>query len=146
VEFNAELAVTFGGSGGGATVGKPTLKHIGVTKYVDQITPALFENLVKGSAITGDTIADVTFEFVRPLPNGDDITRVYTFFKIELKNVYVTKLTSTGNDGDGTLEEQLEFAYSAIRQTFVPLTSAGIPDPNKSIVKSWNIVTNTDKF
>jgi type VI protein secretion system component Hcp len=124
-------------------VGKATLKNIGVTKNVDQITPALFGNLVRGLALNaGNPDGDVIFDFVRPLPNGKD---VYTFFRLELKNVYVTKLTSTGSEGEETLEEQLEFAYGAIRQTFWPLDANGNPLPN-GIAKSWNIVTNSDKF
>ncbi|MBE9463281.1 type VI secretion system tube protein Hcp [Dyadobacter subterraneus] len=109
VQFGAEAESSYT-KGGGASVGKPSFDVISITKNVDKLSNELLKNIAAGKSIPLIEIATTA----RPQQGSELVVH-----KIELKNVFVTKISdaSAGCDDCGTLAESVSFVYKAIRIT-----------------------------
>ena len=109
VQFGAEAESSYT-KGGGASVGKPSFDVISITKSVDKLSNELLKNIAMGKSIPLIEIVTTS----RSPQGGEQVTH-----KIELKNVFVTKISdaSAGCDDCGTLGESVNFIYKATRIT-----------------------------
>lgn len=109
VQFGAEAESSFT-KGGGASIGKASFDVISITKSVDKLSNELLKNIAAGKSIP--LIEIVTTSRAQ---QGSDMVA----HKIELKNVFVTKISeaSAGCDNCGTLGESVSFVFKAIRIT-----------------------------
>ncbi len=130
--FGMANPVTYTGSGG--VGGRTQFSDITLTKGVDKLTPAIFASLVSGGGVipANSQGANVTIEFTTGSPGT-------LLFRVELKDVYFTGLSSGGAMGDSRIFESVSMAMGSVRITQFNNGVAGAP-------KSWSIVTNSASF
>ncbi|MCF0056357.1 type VI secretion system tube protein Hcp [Dyadobacter sp. CY356] len=121
---DAEVSVI---KGAGAAVGKANFDAIVITKSVDILSNELMRNIAAGKSIP-------LIEIITTNKVGQ-VERVA--HKIELKNVFVTKIANASAEacpGDcGTVAESVSFVYKAIRITTYSIdskTGAFVANPN----------------
>lgn len=109
--------------------GKTTIKQhspLRVMKEVDKASPKLFENCVKGAALTS-----VTLKFYRePI--------VPPFYTIELHNAYITSVQGYGIlNPDNLPMETISFTYETIKWIYSVFDDMGNPKGNVEAEDTW---------
>lgn len=127
--------------GGGASVGKAFFDQIVITKRAD-----IASNKIMALIAQGKSMANV--EIVNTVTNGPGGIQVVN--KIELKDVYITKITSSTVEGcaDGCpgIAESYEMVYKAIRITTYSQDQKTLKWTANPVQFIWNIPGGNDEF
>jgi type VI secretion system secreted protein Hcp len=115
------------GAGGGA--GKANFQDLSITKYLDSASPYLMLYTSTGQHIDSATLT------VRRAGETNSL-----YFKVELKNIIVTSVSSGGSGGEDRLTENISLNYSEIRWTYYPIDGNG--NVTTPITVGYNIAEN----
>lgn len=126
------------GTTGGAGAGKATFQKVTISKVVDRLTPQFFATLTSGATI--NTGGVVTVEFTRQIGGHER-----TFFKLEMKLVVVSEISTAASDGDDELRENVSLLCGAIRVTNSTYDPEGTLVGNP-IAREWSVVKNNATF
>ncbi|MCF4009171.1 Hcp family type VI secretion system effector [Rheinheimera sp. UJ63] len=114
---------------GGGGAGKANFQDINFTKWLDSASPAL-----RLSVANGQHIPTATLTVRRAGANPSQ------YFKIEMKNIIVTSVSSGGSGGDDRLTENITLNFAEVTWTYYPIDEGGNPKPPISV--GWNIAEN----
>jgi type VI secretion system secreted protein Hcp len=115
---------------GGGGAGVATFGDVVCVKEMDRASPELFNRLASGAVLPTATLVGRRAG-----------AQPFEFMKIELENVMVTSIQSSGAAAGDVPTETLSLNYEKIRWTYVvqnPDGSAG-----DVIVRGWDLTTNT---
>lgn len=115
--------------GGSAGAGKSSVQDLSLTKYLDSSSPALRLLVANGRTIDTATL------IVRKA-GGNQLE----YFRIDLKNIIVSSVSSGGSGGEDRLTENVTLNFSEVTWTYTPQNndgSAGTP-----ITVGWDIFEN----
>ena len=140
ISLGLENPSTIGSTSGGGGSGITKFTDIVLSKLIDRVTPQIFATLSSGTPLNGTAgIPDVILEFTRTVAGTEMV-----FFRVEMKLVLFTSLTTAAADGDDDLTETVRMQCGAYRITEIPTNpngTAGTP-----IVRSWSQVLNRNVF
>jgi len=111
-------------SGGGGGAGKVNVQDISLTKYLDSASPLLRQYITSGAIIPNATLTVRT--------SGEN-PRV--FFRIEMKNILVSSVSTGGSSGENRLSENISLNFAEVRWTYIKLNGA-------EVTAGWNIPEN----
>ncbi len=103
-DVEAETSFT---TGGGAAVGKPKPGVFNFSHAFDKSSPVLLKNIVQGTHF-----GTVTMDLCKA--TGDTEGKPQTYFTVEMKDVFTTKVGSSGGD-DGSIEQTVDMVCKEIR-------------------------------
>jgi type VI secretion system secreted protein Hcp len=103
-DVEAETSFT---TGGGAAVGKPKPGVISFTHAFDKASPVLLKNIVQGTSFP-----TVTIELCKSTGKADGT--VSTYFKLEMKDAFTTKVANNGGD-DGLIDQTVDLVCKEIK-------------------------------
>jgi len=115
------------GAGGGS--GKASFQDMSITKYLDSASPYLLLYTSTGQHIDSATLT---------VRRGSETNPLY--FKVELKNIIVTSVSSGGSGGEDRLTENISLNFSEIRWTYYPIDARG--NATTPITVGYNIAEN----
>ena len=117
------------GGSASASAGKSSVQDLSLTKYLDSSSPALRLLVANGRTIDTATL------IVRKA-GGNQLE----YFRIDLKNIIVSSVSSGGSGGEDRLTENVTLNFSEVTWTYTPQNndgSAGTP-----ITVGWDIFEN----
>jgi type VI secretion system secreted protein Hcp len=117
--------------GGSAGVGRTSVQDLSLTNYLDSSSPALRLLVANGRTIDTATL------IVRKA--GDNQLE---YFRIDLKNIIVSSISSGGSGGEDRLTENVSLNFSEIRWTYTPQNRDG--SAGTQITAGWNILENKE--
>jgi type VI secretion system secreted protein Hcp len=117
---------TQGGAGG---AGKANFQDMSITKFLDSASPYLLLYTSTGQHIDSATLTVRRSSETNPL-----------YFKVELKNIIVTSVSSGGSGGEDRLTENITLNYAEIRWTYYPIDDRG--NAATPITVGYNIAEN----
>ena len=133
-------------SSGGHTAERTEHGEMIFTKDMDKASPKLFQ-----SCSAGTIYPAVTIFFYRAVggsnTTGTGANNRVCYLKVELKNVLVSSLTTSIEEGD-IPNETFGLKYSSIRETYnqSKIDGSGIESTGNNIQGSWNLATNAVAF
>lgn len=114
------------------TSGRPNLRDMTITKFVDNATPTLYQSCCEGKVV-GEVKLTVT---------RNDDGKVLDFMIYTMKDVVISSV-SVGGSGSGKPTENITLNYSHIKwEVLVQKQSGG---ESGSLSGVWDLVTNTPK-
>ena len=115
---------------GGGTSGPPQFRDLGLTKMLDKASPLLMLKCAQGA-----TIADATLTCRKA--SADPVV----FYRILLKGVRVTNISTGGSAGSGVPMETFSLSYDEIEWEYTPTLANG--SQGKPIIHRWNLKTGS---
>jgi type VI secretion system secreted protein Hcp len=115
---------------GGAGAGKAVFKNLSVNKYVDSASPHLLLGALKGTRFTEANLV------VRKA------LATFAYIKLDMKDVVVTGVSTSGNPAQDRLTEDLTFVFGSFTFTYTPQNNTD-GSAGTAIPASWNIETNS---
>jgi type VI secretion system secreted protein Hcp len=110
----------------GAGAGASTVNALVLTKYIDQSSPIIFQNAVKGTLIKEATFV------IQKVSGG---SRPIEFIKIKLTDVFVTSVKPGGTNGDDRQKEEIMLQFGSAEYSYIPVRSDG--SPGAAVTVSW---------
>lgn len=98
-------------SGGGGATGKPELKELTISKFVDKASPLLFQSVAKGDRFKNATL------MVR---KAGLYAASFEYMRITLGDVAVTSITPGGSGAEDRFTETITLTYSNVVYTYTP--------------------------
>ncbi|MES2920652.1 MAG: type VI secretion system tube protein Hcp [Verrucomicrobiota bacterium] len=115
IAFSSAIQNIVSTSGSGASVGRPKVSEITVTKMVDKTSPLLFVYCASGKHLAN---AEITVANT----GGEKLT---DFFKITLTDVLVSSVKTGANENTGALTEGVTLAFTKIQWKYIVYDPAG---------------------
>lgn len=116
--------------GGGSSV--PNHQDVSLLKVTDKTTPSI-NLLVNGATATVSQPIDfVTIDFRTSGTSN-------VFYRVELRDVYITSAQTSGSSGGGVPSESLSLLYTRIRWSYVQYVGGKAQTP---ITKGWDVAKN----
>ncbi len=131
LSFSQSIQNRGAGVGAGASRQRsaPVIEDIVVTKELDKSSPKLAE-----ACLSGKVFPKVEIHLTKSSGEGS-----VTYFKYELKNVYITSY-QLGGSGDDRPMEQLSLNFEEIKVNYTELDEDGQPEGDVSY--QWNVKGN----
>lgn len=107
----------------------PNFENISVTKWLDVSSPTLRLRMAQGAVIPRATLT------VRK--TGE---QPFVFYKVELRNLRITSVSTGGSGGEDRLTENLSFNFTEIRWTYTKQNSDG--SAGEVVTEGWDIAAN----
>jgi type VI protein secretion system component Hcp len=130
--FSNEVALEVGGP----SSSRPVFDKLTITKYADLATTKLMPFVA-----TGNSIANVEIISTR----SDDRGAPVITYKVELKDVFLTKLSTSAIADCACYSESYEMVYKAIRITTYSIDKSGKSTENP-VKFVWNVETDRAEF
>lgn len=118
-------------TGGGA--GKVNVQDISLTKWIDKASPALFLKCCNGGHIADATLT---------VRKAGDVPLEY--FKIQLKDVMVTAVSTGGSGGEDRLTENVTLNFAKFKVIYKTQLANGGAGPE--VPMQWDIPQNKSAF
>jgi len=113
----------------GAASGKPTARELHLTHMYDKASPLLAKAAAQGKRIKTAVLT------AHSSGNGQK-----DFFKITLKDVFITSLSISAGGSAGEMTEELSLAFSEITLGYKPQLPTGALGPE--VTMGWNLKTS----
>lgn len=110
--FGASMPHVVGGAAGGeARAGKANLSELTIMKFVDKVSPLLFDDCV-----TGNILKKVDLIYDKPMGDQQE-----DYYKIHLEDALITSIQNSGSNENPT--ESISFAFHKIKISYNPEAS-----------------------
>jgi type VI secretion system secreted protein Hcp len=116
--------------GGGGGAGRPLIRALSITKYIDASSAPIYMNLLTGKFIPEATLT-VRKAGADPLE----------FIKIDMKDVLVTSTNPGGSGGEDRLSENISLNFREVCITYTEQSPQG--GAGNEYQTCWNVETNS---
>ena len=121
--------------------GRPTFQDLVITKFSDKLSNKLLTAMARGTRLSD-------MEIVTTAPSANDGARI-VINKVELKDLYVTSILSSGvsgcENGCVGVEESYRFVFTSIKITTYSQNSNGVWSADSQPF-AYNVITGRNDF
>lgn len=108
--------------------------EVSLLKNIGRQTTVLIDNMLKGKSLNTTPYA-VTLEVCR-----SGATSPFCYYKIELREVFITSLSQSANSGGDIINDSLSMSFTAIKWTHTPQNPDGTP--GTPTTACWDFAAN----